>query len=204
MSVAEKFEIIADEVYNKGYEKGKAEGGDSNAFWDVYQDYGNRKGYQTAFFGPGWTDETYNPKYPITVGQSSGAIFSQSLITDTKVDIIFESTAYSAATVFQSATPIKTIKKLDITDYKYTYTNWFTGLPNLIDITIVGNFKNDVGFPSSHLLPKDMILHICEHLEDYSGTATTHTLTLHANAKAQLSQAEIAENITLKGWTLAQ
>lgn len=47
------------EVYNSGR---KAE---NEAFWDAYQQNGNRTQYNYAFSGEGWTNETFNPKYNI-------------------------------------------------------------------------------------------------------------------------------------------
>ena len=82
MSIAEKLQIIAEneeKVYNAGYEKGKAEGGDTETaynngfengkqaeydrFWDSYQQNGKRVLYTNAFGGAGWNDETFKPKY---------------------------------------------------------------------------------------------------------------------------------------------
>lgn len=82
MSIADKLTQIAEneqKVYDAGYEKGKAEGGGGNteeayqqgrqdeydAFWDAYQDNGNRTDYANCFSGQGWTEETYKPKYDI-------------------------------------------------------------------------------------------------------------------------------------------
>lgn len=58
MSIAEKFEIIADEVYDAGK---KAQ---YDAFWDSFQQNGERTDYRSAF-GAMWTAETFKPKYPI-------------------------------------------------------------------------------------------------------------------------------------------
>lgn len=86
MSIADKLALIAEneqKVFEAGYEKGKNEGGggdataayeqgvadgkqsEYDAFWDAYQDNGNRTDYQNCFSGRGWTDETYKPKYDI-------------------------------------------------------------------------------------------------------------------------------------------
>lgn len=69
MSISEKLQIIAEnelKVYEAGYAKGKAEGGDGNdKFWDIYQDYGKRTNYSNGFAGAGWTTEILKPKYNI-------------------------------------------------------------------------------------------------------------------------------------------
>lgn len=43
------------------------EAGDNfyDAFWDVYQDNGNRTNYENGFGGIGWTDATFKPKYDL-------------------------------------------------------------------------------------------------------------------------------------------
>lgn len=45
------------------YEAGEKSAYD--AFWDIYQENGKRIGYQHAFSGAGWTNETCKPKYDI-------------------------------------------------------------------------------------------------------------------------------------------
>ena len=73
-TIAKKLLTIAENqqrVYDAGYAKGQAEGGDSyyDEFWDAYQDYGKRTNYTSAFAGLGWKD-AFHPKYDIvpTVG----------------------------------------------------------------------------------------------------------------------------------------
>lgn len=85
MSIADKLITIAENeqrVYNSGYEKGKAEGGNTeeayqqgyeegqqsvyDEVWDKTQDYGNRRNYRSAFAGPFWSlSGLLPPKYPI-------------------------------------------------------------------------------------------------------------------------------------------
>lgn len=43
------------------FESGKKS--EYDAFWDTYQDNGKRDNYNYAFYGRGWTDETFKPKY---------------------------------------------------------------------------------------------------------------------------------------------
>lgn len=52
-----------------GLEEGKQ--AEYDAFWDAYQDYGNRKSYQYAFAGTGWNNVTLKPKYTITITASN-------------------------------------------------------------------------------------------------------------------------------------
>lgn len=104
MSIAEKLQTVAEnqqKVYDAGFTAGQATGGNTDAayqagfdagkqaeydaFWDVYQDNGNRTDYNNAFFGPGWDDTTFKPKYDIVpTGRDNGGMFSYSSITDIK------------------------------------------------------------------------------------------------------------------------
>lgn len=60
MSIAEKFEVIADEVYEAGKKS------EYDKFWDACQDYGNRTYYSSGFAGnQGWTKDNFYPKYDI-------------------------------------------------------------------------------------------------------------------------------------------
>ena len=59
MSIAEKFEVIADEVY----EKGKKD--EHDKFWDCLQWNGNRTNYGDAFVGTNFGFDNFYPKYDI-------------------------------------------------------------------------------------------------------------------------------------------
>lgn len=58
-------------VYNSGIAFGSDMGFEAGKqtyekdFWDVFQAKGERRWYWGAFTGEGWTDKTFNPKYPI-------------------------------------------------------------------------------------------------------------------------------------------
>ena len=79
--------------------------------------------------------------------------------------------------------------------------SWTTTLQNLI-FTEGSVIAVNIAFAQSPNLTHESLMSIINALKDYSGTTSTYTLTLHANAKARLSDAEKAI-ITQKGWTLA-
>lgn len=80
MSIAEKFEVIADEVY----EKGKKD--EYDKFWDAFQDYGKKTFYQYAFYA--WNDGFY-PKYDIKPeGGLASAFFLNKIKGDMKQRLI--------------------------------------------------------------------------------------------------------------------
>lgn len=59
------FEGKVDEVYNKGKQE------EYDKFWDNYQSSGNRTLYEYAFSYNGWNNETFKPKYDLTVDLSN-------------------------------------------------------------------------------------------------------------------------------------
>ena len=70
------FESKVDEVYSQGKQE------EYDAFWDNYQQNGNRTVYEYAFAREGWNNETFKPKYNLTVNlRDCGNMFTYSLIT---------------------------------------------------------------------------------------------------------------------------
>lgn len=73
--------------YGKGYDDGVTDGieqgkqAEYDAFWDNYQQSGNRDNYEYGFSGNGWNDETFKPKYDIRPTKA-GNIFTLTSITD--------------------------------------------------------------------------------------------------------------------------
>ena len=78
MSIAEKFEVIADEVY----EKGKKD--EYDKFWDNFQNYGKRTNYSYAFQGHGFNNQNFYPKYDIRPvdAYALNLFYAWSVITD--------------------------------------------------------------------------------------------------------------------------
>lgn len=172
MNVDDKLKKIAEnepKVYEAGYNMGLAdrETDANNFFWDRYQHYGSRNSYSYAFFGTGWNEYTYNPKYTIyTEPKADRAryMFAWSGIVDTKVPIKINSgitsngSLYVEECIFLGCRLLRTIGELDITDYKATYNRWFEGCENLTNIIIKGQIKNN-GFDihwSKKLSPKSL------------------------------------------------
>lgn len=171
-----------------------------DAFWDGYQDYGNRRKYNYAFAGAGWTDDTYNPKYPIIMEKEGehNYLFYSSGITDTKVDIIVR---YSAglAGMFEKATALKTIRNLQVLCTSSHYSA-FRNCIALENITITGYFDSAISFDSSPLLTNASVQSIIDHLRDKTGL-TAPTLTFHTTVGGKLTEEQKAA-ITAKNWTL--
>lgn len=79
MNIAEKI-TRAKADYDAVYEAGKKSQYD--AFWDDFQDFGNRKSYLYAFRA--WTDKLFCPKYDIICGETARGMFASCKITDLK------------------------------------------------------------------------------------------------------------------------
>lgn len=66
MNITEKLKTVLEnvpKVFASGITKGIKD--QEQAFWDDYQEHGNRIDYTTAFGGTGWNNETIKPKYDI-------------------------------------------------------------------------------------------------------------------------------------------
>lgn len=108
--------------------------------------------------------------------------------------------------MFMGCTNLKKVEKLRVdenTVFNGTFhhcTNleevWFEGV-----IASKGDNNNTVSFHYSPKLKKECVLHIFEHLKDFSQTGETAKIGLHATAEANLTDAEKAI-ATQKGWTI--
>lgn len=139
MNTADKLKKIAEnepKVYKAGYNMGLAdrETDANDFFWDRYQHYGSRNSYSYAFFGTGWNEYTYKPKYTIyTEPEPDRAryMFAWSGIVDTKVPIKINSGITSSGSpfveecIFLGCKHLTTIQELYINDYEATYNRWF-------------------------------------------------------------------------------
>lgn len=219
MSIAEKLTTIAEneqKVYNAGYEKGKSEGGDTEAaynngfedgkqaeydrFWDNFQDYGKRINYSRCFWAVAsginaWTDKTYNPKYPIKT-QNGFEMYHYANITSTKVPI--EILSGNMQRIFANC-PVETIPLLKISGTIPSTSEMFLNCTNLKHITFEGEIGKSISFQHSPLT-MDSVNSIITALKDLTGE-TAQTLTLHNTVGSKLTDEQKAI-ITAKNWTL--
>lgn len=188
---AEKINEISGNISDNYYD----------TFWDNFQDYGNRTDYRDAFT-KGWTDENYNPKYPITCADNgASSIFTYNdEITDTKVDIDVSNITTGVQHIFNGCKALKTIKKLIVSDLVTSYYASFSNCNNLENITFEGEISISISFSNSSKLSDLSIQNIIDHLADLTG-GTAQTLTLHATVGEKLTDEQKA-TITAKNWTL--
>lgn len=188
--------------YGIGYSEGVDEGQESayHAFWDTWQQNGNRTSYIACFAGQAWTDELYNPKYPINATSHAGEMFKYSQITSTKVPIVTDM-GYTTS-VFQGCTKLKTIPSLKVTENNQTFSAWFNDCPKLEEINFTEDsvIAKNISFFQSPLLNTASVNGIIQALKDLTG-ATAQTLTFHADVKGKLTDAQKAA-ITAKNWQL--
>ena len=214
-----------DATITFGYHKSWGMQAEYDRFWDAYQDSGNRTNYHSAFAGKGWTDDTYNPKYPLKVaGTYAENMFFQSEISETEIDVDFsESTA--APGCFRDS-KIRRIKLFDSSGLNNStsalnwtfasrileqltlickegtpYNNTFYQCYGLKELTIAGGvISKSINFQWSDLLSDASVQSVIDHLKDLTG-ATAQTITFHADVGAKLTDAQKA-TITAKSWTL--
>lgn len=194
MSVADKLVIIAENE-QKVYEAGQKT--EYDRFWDAYQNNGERTNYSGAFYGSGWTDDTFKPKYDIVLTKESSIyMFRDCYITNIESALDKQGVTFnlsgltSASSVFYSARFTQVIPEVictAATDCKQmfyachalttirklevnentTFINTFFQCNVLQNIEIAGTIGNGVNFQWSPLT-HDSLMSIINALKDYS------------------------------------
>ena len=106
----------------------------------------------------------------------------------------------SLSNCFNNCKNLITIDKLIFPTGTGSYTGAFNFANSLKNLTVEGEIKNDLSVKYSPLTVESMNS-IISCLKDYSGTTSTHTLTLKADRQNMLTDVEKAV-ATSKGWTL--
>lgn len=229
MSIAEKLTTIAENE-QKVYDAGQKS--EYDRFWESYQENGNRTNYNGAFYGKGWSNETFKPKYDIKPTSANlSSIFRETSITgdlktildnlgivlDTSGATSFSYSFYNNS--FEKLPPIDmsgcgntayvfalnpNLKELEIkVSEKTTYSGTFDRCPALEKLTVMGTIgQNGFNVSSSTKLTKDSLMGIMSAVKDYKNSTTTYTITLGNDNLAKLTDEEKAI-ATQKGWTLA-
>ncbi len=212
-----------DDVYVAGYEKGKTEGGDTekaynngfeagkkaeyDAFWDIFQQNGNRRNYNRAFFSEtmaqsGWNDTNYNPKYPIITDVGTQTFWCN-LFTDTKVPITLRNGA-PAQMIFGSCTKLVTIRKLILEGTVSTWANAFVSCISLKNIVIEGVIGADFDIKGSPLTKESITGIISALSPTVSGKTVTFKKTAVDNAFGSSESEEwLALRATKSNWTIS-
>lgn len=117
MSIAEKINAIAENV-EKVFEAGQRSGG-NDAFWEEFQQGGQRTAYGYAFVS--WTDAMFTPRYDIKPAADGGSdMFYKTAITDlnglldARGKVLDTSQATKLDYAFNSALNLTSIPALDL------------------------------------------------------------------------------------------
>lgn len=213
MSIAEKLVTIAENEH-KVYQAGHAAGAKSeyDRFWDVLQNKGDSTSYAYMFYQ--WTDEMYNPKYPILFSRpdrrfsnSALATFQYASITDVLVDMDASDlvSGYGLSMTFNNAARLvnaRTIKVSEGTLYNAPFA-WCSSLEEVRFDGVIG--QNGLSFQHCSNLSVESVENIIAHLSD---TATGKTVTFRSGIDAKVNAerhpfkwAELVGSKT--NWTIA-
>ena len=146
-------------------------------FWDTFQKKGTVAiDYSGAFQTRCWTDETYNPKYRIYPTGANQLFYSNTGITDTKVEIDLTKQTNNRGSLFYGCSKMVTIRKIKSLANQ-GWTDVFKNCSSLKNVTHDGEIGRSISYASSPLTPESMIS-VIEHLVNYAGTSSDHTYTV--------------------------
>lgn len=192
-------------------------------FWDNYQEFGRRTVYVDAFYGQGWTDKTFKPKYLIKPIGDSKRIFMTTYVSEINETVVDLTEATILSDAFYGSPRIKkvSISIPEATLLSYTFyscleleevnifdirkdcnTSYCLGsCHKLKKVNLTGVIGDNFQVHQSAKLENESVQNIIDCLADLTGE-TSKTLSLHADVKAKLTEEQIA-TITSKNWTLA-
>lgn len=170
MSIAEKLTTIAENE-QRVYEAGKQ--AEYDAFWNNFQDNGNREDYNSGFASIGWTDESLNPKHIVKPKDATMLFYKAQISFDpfshpkfdfSKCDIFTQLISYTNITklgtidvtktksnaarfLFHYAQKLVTVEKLIVgatPENANYFQNCFAGATALENITFEGEIYYDI------------------------------------------------------------
>ena len=155
MSIAEKFEVVADEVYKRGK---KAQ---HDEFWDTLQVNDTATDYQYSFGGRCWNDNTFKPKYELK-GTRFLRCFAESGIKTIEQTINVEkcTSSTSLQNMFYNA-DIVTIREIKVSENTAFDSTMFKGCEDLENLNMVGTIgKNGLDLTACTKLSKASLLSV--------------------------------------------
>ena len=193
-------------------------------FWDAFQENGNRTNYSQGLCGKCWTDETFNPKYPIIPDRYSGyRIFEYTGITDfTREGIVLDFSNVQDMRWAFSNTQNREIKlpTIDLSNATLTLDTfrgyWGTDLslivsektpldsfapdtPYLTNLEISGTIGKAVNLTQCPLLSNESVQNIIDCLADVTGQ-TALKVQFHTDVLLRITDEQFAA-IAAKNWT---
>lgn len=190
----------------KAYEAGKQ--AEYDAFWDEFQNYGNRTNYNYCFASECWNDNTFKPKYDINLKgycpyfgadmavtdmskilTECGVVLNTSNATNfdymfyiadvTKLPALDFSNATSLNYCIYFCNSLKEIEKIIVTE-KQTFPNSLIRSANIETVIFEGVIASTLTLPTLINLSVDSMISIIGCLAHYNGTDKefAYTLTL--------------------------
>lgn len=202
------------EGYEKGYGEGMSDGKDEelSTMWDNLQDYGNRKRYVYGFYGEGWNDNNFKPKYPIKPIIATQMFYDSKLVKSEYLKQIDFSESLSLTSlltgstieemgvidcrkvmsgyggmnsIFSLATKLRTVELfIPHTDASILFNNCFSSCTSLEDIRFGGEIvQNGLNLQWSEKLSVESAKDVIAHLKNYAGTENAFANSIVFNAK---------------------
>lgn len=199
MTTGEKFEKVADAVYDKGRNDERSD------FWGNHQSNKINGNYEYAYSGNCWNAKNFNPEHSMNVKSADGMFFRnqfrnakpENLIDLRKYDISFsECTSFSnmcsfaygieaigvvdtrrnfsLQNIFNYAINLHTVEKVILMEASQSYTNPFVRCDSLENIRFEGKILATISFSSSPLTVESM-KSVISCLANYKGTTSEGT-----------------------------
>ena len=167
--------------------------------WDTFQNNGERTSYECAFSATAfrWTDEIYNPKYPIVCNgdtvNTAYKTFYNCAIADTKVPITIEGTRFD--NTFQYCVNLKRIPSLTLNNLT-RIQNPFQNCKALEELNMHGEINVDgLNLSYSPLLTHDSLMSVINSLKDFSTTIVDNAVvTVNKQSHYFISSGNITED----------
>lgn len=199
--------------YDEGFEAGKK--AEYDAFWDAFQNFGDKRRYNYAFLGNGWTNETFNPKYPIIVEGDASYMFDGCGLEDfdfVEKGITLDLSGTNSLTyAFRSCWGIKRLGTIDcsgcsdlnrlfyscrvetidnfVVHESLSYSSTFAYTGKLVNLTISGVIgKKGFDVSACTLLSKASIENIINHLSTTTSGLTVTLSTVAVNKAFETSE----------------
>lgn len=223
--------------YEEGYEEGKSVGYDEgivdgkqveyDAFWDVFQNYGNRTNYLYGFAGHGWRSNTnpstFNPKYLIRATGNASGIFYTSQIGRMDLTIADLSQATNLTSAFQNGSftyievdvssctnlmtafgsgTINTVILHNLTEKCTSFSAAFSGAAALETLTISGTIAASINLSACKVLNIASISNIFVNNLSMETSGLTATFSKTAVDNAFESSEGAADGSTQLDWTM--
>lgn len=221
--------LIECEYHQNPQKVGEAIGkqAEYDAFWDSFQNYGNRTNYNYCFASECWNDKTFKPKYDINIKgycpyfgtdtavtdmskilSDCGVVLNTANATDlsymfymadvTKLPALDLSKATNLSYCVYSCSSLKEIEKVIVTE-KQTFPNSFLRSASLERVIFEGTIASTITLTGCKLLSKESVESIISCLSE-TATGKTLTLSLTAVNNAFETSSGAADGSTSEEW----